>query len=137
MNQNKVNRSNYTPGNGRRLISHYVGIFFYVVQLLLVFRFAFKLLGANASNRFVSLLYSATAPLTNLFEGIFPEVVLENYDMLHVFEPSSVIALVVTAIIAGLIRRLLLPHETTPAVQTKNTDIIETQPPHMEKKKTE
>ena len=122
MSQNTVNRTKGYRGSGRQKVAYYVGIFFYMIQLLLVFRFAFKLLGANPANRFVDLLYSTTAHVTRYFEGIFPEVYLENYQLLHVFEPSSVIALVVLAVIATIINRLLIGRDRAPAAPVNHAD---------------
>jgi len=44
-----------------------------VLEVLLLFRFAFKLLGANANQAFVAMLYGVTEPLVRPFQGIFPE----------------------------------------------------------------
>src|SRR5712692_4609585 len=50
-----------------------VALFFTVLEVLLLFRFAFKLLGANANQAFVAMLYGVTEPLVRPFQGIFPE----------------------------------------------------------------
>ena len=122
MTQNHLHQTGKYRGSARQKIAYYVSILFYVVQVLLVFRFAFKLLGANPANRFVDLLYSTTAHVTRYFEGIFPEVYLENYQLLHVFEPSSVIALVVLAVIATIINRLLIGRDRAPAAPVNHAD---------------
>ncbi|SMP63697.1 YggT family protein [Anoxynatronum buryatiense] len=134
MTRKNWNRTYGSQGSGRQKVAYYVGIFFYVVQILLAFRFIFKLLGANASNQFIAMLYSITSPLTSIFDGIFPEVMLENYEMLHIFESSSVIALVVTAIIAGLIRRLLIGRDPD-VVPANRADTTVAQPQRKEERK--
>ena len=132
MTQNNMNRTKGYHGSGRQKVAYYVSIFFYIVQTMLVFRFAFKLLGANESNRFVTLLYSTTAPVTRVFDGIFSEIFIENYEILHIFEPSSVIALVVTIIIAGIVNRLLVGRDPGLAVPINTVDTTVMQPQNTE-----
>lgn len=103
----KVKETKHTvQDNGLQTVSRFMQVFFAIVQILLVFRFAFKLLGANASNVFVNLIYATTAPLVGLFEGIFSEVNLEG-GTFAVFEPAAVIAIVVTAAVSYIVFRLL------------------------------
>jgi uncharacterized protein YggT (Ycf19 family) len=46
---------------------------FTVLEVLLLVRFAMKLLGANAEQGFVSALYGITEPLVAPFRGIFAQ----------------------------------------------------------------
>lgn len=46
---------------------------FTVLEGVLLFRFAFKLAGANAAQPLVAWLYAFTEPLVRPFQGIFPE----------------------------------------------------------------
>jgi uncharacterized protein YggT (Ycf19 family) len=50
-----------------------VTLVFTVLEVLLLLRFIFKLLGANANQPLVAALYGATEPLVRPFQGIFPE----------------------------------------------------------------
>ena len=50
-----------------------IALVFTVVEVLLLIRFAFKLLGANADQPFVSLIYGVTEPLVGPFRGIFAQ----------------------------------------------------------------
>jgi uncharacterized protein YggT (Ycf19 family) len=50
-----------------------VTLFFTVLEVLLLVRFALKLLGANPSQPLVAGLYGVTEPLVRPFQGIFPE----------------------------------------------------------------
>jgi uncharacterized protein YggT (Ycf19 family) len=50
-----------------------VTLVFTVLEVLLLLRFTFKLLGANANQPLVAALYGATEPLVRPFQGIFPE----------------------------------------------------------------
>ncbi|HET8568674.1 MAG TPA: YggT family protein [Candidatus Limnocylindria bacterium] len=53
-------------------LTRVVTIIFTVLEVLLLFRFLLKLLGANASQPLVAGLYALTDPLVRPFEGIFP-----------------------------------------------------------------
>ncbi|MDW7670996.1 MAG: hypothetical protein SCK57_06980 [Bacillota bacterium] len=104
----KVKQTKHTvQDSGLQTVSRFMQILFALVQILLVFRFAFKLLGANASNVFVNLIYATTAPLVGLFEGIFPEMIMEDNALFAVFEPATVIAIIVTAAVSYIVLRLL------------------------------
>lgn len=76
-----------------------------VIEILLAFRFLFKLLGANQASGFVSFIYAITGILVAPFKGIFTTFVTEGLSTRSVFEPAVIIALIVYAIIAwGLVR---------------------------------
>lgn len=103
----KVRETKHTvQDNGLQTISRIMQVIFALIQIMLVFRFAFKLLGANASNVFVNLIYATTAPLVGLFEGIFSEVNMEG-NTFAVFEPATVIAIIVTAAVSYIVLRML------------------------------
>jgi len=104
----KVKETKHTvQDSGLQTISRIMQVIFALVQILLVFRLGFKLLGANASNVFVNLIYATTAPLVGLFEGIFPEMILEDNTLFAVFEPATVIAIIVTAAVSYIVLRML------------------------------
>ncbi len=80
-----------------------------VIEILLAFRFLFKLLGANQASGFVSFIYTITGILVAPFKGIFTTFVTEGLSTRSVFEPAVIIALIVYAIIAwGLVRLIKL-----------------------------
>jgi uncharacterized protein YggT (Ycf19 family) len=54
-------------------VTRVVTLFFTVIEVLLLLRFALKLLGANATQALVAGLYRITEPLVRPFQGIFPE----------------------------------------------------------------
>ncbi len=54
-------------------VTRVVMIVFTVLEVLLLFRFTFKLTGANAAQPLVAWLYAFTDPLVRPFQGIFPE----------------------------------------------------------------
>jgi hypothetical protein len=83
-----------------------------VIEVLLGLRLLFKLLGANPANGFVSFLYSLTSVFIIPFRGIFRTVASSGAAAKFVFEPATVIAMIIYAIAAyGLVKliRLRLP----------------------------
>lgn len=78
-----------------------------VIELVLVFRFALKLLGANAANGFVSFLYAISEPLIAPFRNIFPLLRDASVGTIGTFEPATLIAMVVYAVLAWIIVRLI------------------------------
>ncbi|MGE5632082.1 MAG: hypothetical protein ACM3TR_13435 [Caulobacteraceae bacterium] len=79
-----------------------------VIEVLIAFRFIFKLLGANPHNGFVAFLYSIAGVFTAPFSGIFNSFVSSGLSAKSVFEPADIIGMAVYAVLAwglvGLIR---------------------------------
>jgi len=80
---------------------------FIVIVALLAFRLFFKLLGANPDNSFVQGIYAITEPIVRIFEGIFSAISLNGAETTAVFEPATLIAIVVIVLIAWIVQRLL------------------------------
>ncbi len=74
-----------------------------VVETILLFRFALLLFGANSANGFVSFIYNLTSPLVAPFQGVFSAPRQSG----SVFETATILAMVVYAVIAYIIARLL------------------------------
>jgi uncharacterized protein YggT (Ycf19 family) len=55
------------------IVARVVTLLFTVIEVLLLFRFVLKLLGANAQQPLVEGLYGVTEPLVRPFQGIFPQ----------------------------------------------------------------
>jgi hypothetical protein len=70
-----------------------------VVDVLLAMRFVFMLLGASTQAAFVSLLYGVTLPVVAPFEGMFSTPSHGG----AIFEPASLVALVVYTLIGWVI----------------------------------
>lgn len=80
-----------------------------VIEVLLAFRLIFKMLGARTGNMFVDFLYSITSIFVLPFAGIFRTLKSGENLSQYVFEPSTVIAMIVYAVIArGVINLLKL-----------------------------
>lgn len=87
----------------RNAINYLLG----VIEILLAFRFIFKLLGANPRSSFVSFIYSLTGIFTAPFTGIFNSATTNGLSAAAVFEPATFIGMTVYAICAWGLTRLI------------------------------
>ena len=76
-----------------------------VVETLLGFRLAFLLTEANANNGFVDFIYDVTKPLVEPFQGIIANDTLNSGG---IFEPATVIGMVVYLLVGVLIIAVIL-----------------------------
>lgn len=83
----------------RRIVYYVLGI----VEILLAFRFLLKLFAANPSSPFVAFIYGLTAPLVFPFEGVFRGFETGG----ATFEPGTLLAIAVYAVLAWVIDRLI------------------------------
>ena len=91
-----------------------------VIEILLTFRVVLKMLGANISSPFVSLIYVITDPLAAPFRGIFGiSAVTEG----SVLEWSTFVAMIVYALVAyAIIQIMQLVKPTTPQEVSQKVD---------------
>jgi hypothetical protein len=76
-----------------------------LLEALLAFRLIFKFLGANPGSTFVSFIYGLSAPFVNPFSGIFRSAVTQGIETRSVLEPTTIIAMMVYALIGyGIVR---------------------------------
>ena len=99
-----------------------VGTVFGIAEAILVFRLVFKLLGANPGNIFVRVLYAGTQFFVGIFEGIFARTPTGIAGKVAVFEPATLIAIVVVALVAWIFLKLLTPREGTRTQKTEYTE---------------
>jgi hypothetical protein len=78
-----------------------------VIEILLGFRFALKLLGANPESGFVDFVYTITGILTAPFDNIIGVTSTKSGDIKSVFEPSILVAMAVYALVAWGIVKLI------------------------------
>lgn len=92
-----------------------VGLIVGILEVLIAARFLLELLGASSGSSFVRFLYGVTAPLVGPFHGIFAN----SGTSANVFEPASLVAMAVYAVIGWgivmLIRIATAPRGTRPA----------------------
>jgi heme/copper-type cytochrome/quinol oxidase subunit 4 len=98
-----------------------VGVIFAVVEVVLAFRLIFKGLGANPSNGFVRGIYGVTQFLVGIFEGIFSRGTATGAETTAVFEPATLIVMVVIGLIAWGVLRLMTPHTGIRVERTETT----------------
>ena len=98
-----------------------VGVIFAVVEVVLAFRLIFKGLGANPSNGFVRAIYGVTQFLVGIFEGIFSRGTASGAETVAIFEPATLIVMVVIGLIAWGVLRLMTPHTGTRVERTETT----------------
>ena len=98
-----------------------VGVVFAVVEVVLAFRLIFKGLGANPSNGFVRGIYGVTQFLVGIFEGIFSRGTASGAETTAIFEPATLIVMVVIGLVAWGVLRLMTPHTGTRVERTETT----------------
>jgi hypothetical protein len=86
---------------------YYVYYLLGAVEILLAFRLVLKLMGASLSSGFVQLIYSLTGVFVLPFEGIFRKGFAQGIETTSVIEPATVVALIVYAVLAWGIVKLI------------------------------
>jgi hypothetical protein len=79
------------------------------IEILLGFRLILKLTGANMASGFVNFIYGVSGIFIMPFEGIFRRAVNQGIETASILEPSTMVAMVVYAVIAwGVIQLVQL-----------------------------
>ena len=113
----------YDPFENRRLIAHRLTQLIYwlfgLIEGLIAIRFVLKALGANPSAGFADFIYRVSGILVAPFMGLFGNLQSQG----SVLELNSIVALIVYALIAWLLARLvwIAVGETRSAVTTRST----------------
>jgi uncharacterized membrane protein len=79
---------------------YFIYLIFGILEVLLVFRFVLKLLGANPSSGFVDFVYNLSTVFVAPFTGIFNTSLVNGAVVTSVFEPATLVALIVYALLA-------------------------------------
>ena len=96
-----------------------IGTVFGLMEALLAFRFIFKLFGANPQSGFVKGIYSATQFFVGIFQGIFSQGIAQGVETTAVFEPGTLIAMIILAIIAWVVLKLVKPRDSSRVEKTE------------------
>lgn len=100
----RVNTSTqFDQSIGRRILI----VVFGLIETLLAFRFIFKLAGANPENTLIKLLYDTTQFMVAIFASIFTPATTDGLETVSVIEPGTIIAMIVIALIALGISKLM------------------------------
>jgi len=89
--------------NVQRLVYYIAG----AIEILIVFRLIFKLTGANPSSGFISFIYTLSGFFVFPFQAIFGNTIAPGAETTAVFEPASLIAIAVYAVLAWGIAKLI------------------------------
>lgn len=87
----------------RKIVYYILG----VIEVLLAFRLVFKLLGANPASSFVAGIYALSNIFLSPFTGIFRTATARGVETQSILEPSTIVAMLVYAIIAWGIVKLI------------------------------
>lgn len=88
-------------------VEYLIYFFFSVLDILLVFRLVLKLMGASTASGFVRFIYGMSRIFVLPFEGIFGKWFTPGLETTSVLEPSTIVALIVYAVIAWGIVKLI------------------------------
>lgn len=102
-----------------------VGVIFGFIEIVLGLRLIFKLLGANPNNGFIKLIHNITQFFVGIFEGIFAKITV-NAATKAVFEPATLIAIILVALVAWLVLKLMTPRKSNRFERTEYTNRTDT-----------
>jgi len=102
-----VNTPVKTKATNSQTVEYLVYFFFGALEVLLAFRLVLKLMGASLASAFVGLIYGLTGIFILPFEGIFRRGFTQGIETTSVLEPSTLVALIVYAVLAWGIVKLL------------------------------
>ncbi|OGM11534.1 hypothetical protein A2Z22_00580 [Candidatus Woesebacteria bacterium RBG_16_34_12] len=88
-------------------MEYLIYFFFGALEILLAFRLILKLMGASVASGFVRLIYGLTGIFILPFEGIFRRGTAQGIETTSVLEPSTLVALIVYAVLAWGIVKLV------------------------------
>lgn len=101
----QIGESEAREVSSSRTIEYVVYFFLGMIEILLAFRFMLKLTGASTASAFVRGIYSVTNIFVMPFEGIFRRAVNQGAETSSIFEPSTLVAMLVYAVIAwGIVK---------------------------------
>lgn len=97
-----------TKASSSQTIGYLIYFLFGVLEVLLVFRLVLKLTGANPGSAFVGFIYSLSELFIQPFTGIFHSAVGQGVETTALFEPATLVAIVVYAVFAWGIAQLVI-----------------------------
>ena len=97
-------------------VAYLVYFVFGILEVLLAFRLVLKLTGASTASGFVRFVYGLTGVFILPFEGIFRRGYAQGVETAAVLEPSTLVALVVYALVAWGIVTLIAVLSRQPEV---------------------
>lgn len=92
---------------GAQTVEYLVYFLFGALEIILAFRLVLKFMGASPLSDFVAMVYGVSGMFTLPFEGIFRSVFGYGVETISVIEPSTIVAIIVYAVLAWGIVRLI------------------------------
>lgn len=96
-----------TGASDRETTEYIIYYFFGFLEILLAFRLVLKIVGANSASSFVRGIYTIAGILTLPFEGIFRRGYVSNSQTTSIFEPATLVAMIVYPLLAWGIVKLI------------------------------
>ncbi len=102
--------------SGTEKIEYIIYYILGALELILAFRLLLKLLGASTGSGFVRAIYGISSIFVMPFQGIFRTAVAQGAETASVFEPATLVAIIVYGIAAwGLVKLIRISSgETQP-----------------------
>ena len=107
VNTTTKNTSVKSTATSFKTVEYLIYFLFGALEVLLAFRFLLKLTGASISSAFVGLIYGLTGIFILPFEGIFRRGYAQGVETGSIFEPSTLVAIIVYGVLAWGIVKLL------------------------------
>lgn len=104
----QADNSGEVEATNTQTIEHFVYFLFGALEILLAFRLVLKLMGASMGSMFVELIYILSGIFILPFEGMFRRGFTEGIETTSVLEPSTLVAMVVYALLAWGIVKLVV-----------------------------
>ena len=95
-----VSQGKAPEATNSQTIEYLVYFFFGALDILLAFRLVLKIMGASMASAFVKLVYGLSGIFILPFEGIFRRWFAQGVETSLVFEPSTLVAIAVYAVLA-------------------------------------
>jgi glucan phosphoethanolaminetransferase (alkaline phosphatase superfamily) len=99
-NETVVARKDQGKATGSQTLEYLVYFIFGLLEIILAFRLVLKLLGASVSSNFVSSIYNVSKIFIWPFEGIFSRATAQGAETTAVFEPATLVAIIVYSLVA-------------------------------------
>ena len=103
IHEDGIRRTGQGNLKARKIVYYILG----VLEVLFAFRLVFKLLGANPQSPFVSFIYTLSQAFLAPFSGIFRSAVTKGIETQSILEPTTIIAMIVYAVVAWGIVKLI------------------------------
>ena len=105
--QTVVAGSDRSVATSSQTVEYLVYFLFGALEIFLAFRLVLKLMGASIGSSFVNIIYGLTGIFILPFEGIFRRGYTQGVETTSVLEPSTLVAIIVYAILAWGIVKLV------------------------------